>query len=201
MSHKEVCPVVRIPSLTRHSQTDAEDSRPVSPGETAPVRERRDDRATRTDLRRTDADRTAAGRAATNQAMADRAVADRADAEREQAERVMVGPRPRSSGLATVSLMLGVLAVAAVATGVLAAAGVAIGALAVLVGVGGISATGRRHVAGRSEALFAVVLGLAAVVFGIMALTDALSWLSADTNQVSRLRDWMYAEMPWLDNL
>ncbi len=177
--------MVRIPSLTRQSRTDAEDTRPVSPGDTATVRER-DDRATRADLRRVEADRAAA----------DPTVADR-----EQAERVVVGPRPRTSGMATISLILGVLAVAAVATGVLAAAGVAVGALAVLFGIGGVSATSRRHVAGRSEALFAVVLGLAAVVFGIMALTDTLSWLSSDTNQVSRLRDWLYDQMPWLDDL
>lgn len=183
--------MVRIPSLTRQSQTDAEDTRPVSPGDTATVREQRDDRATRADLRRAEADRAAADRAAADQALADR----------EPAERVVVGPRPRSSGMATISLILGVLAVAAVATGVLAAVGVAVGVLAVLFGIGGVSATGRRHVAGRSEALFAVVLGLAAVVFGIMALTDTLSWLSSDTNQVSRLRDWLYDQMPWLDDL
>jgi len=113
----------------------------------------------------------------------------------------VTGPRPRSSGLATLGLIIGVLAAVAVATGVLAALGVALGVLAVLFGVGGISATGRRHVAGRSEALFAVVLGLASVVFGILALTDALSWLSSDTDQVARLRDWLNDQMPWLDDL
>jgi hypothetical protein len=191
--------VVRIPSLTRQSRADVEESRPVSPGDPATVRERRDDRedrATRADRRRAEAEPGLAERDT-----AERSVDQRGVDEREPAERVVMGPRPRSSGLAMISLILGVLAVAAVATGVLAAAGVAVGALAVLFGIGGVSATGRRHVAGRSEAMFAVLLGLAAVVFGIMALTDTLSWLSSDTNQVSRLRDWMYDQMPWLDDL
>jgi hypothetical protein len=123
------------------------------------------------------------------------------DATPEAAERTVATPRPRSSGLATIGLIVGVLAAAAVATGVLAALGVALGVLAVLFGIGGVSATARRHVAGRSEALFTVVLGLAAVVFGIMALTDTLSWLSSDTNEVTRLRDWLYDQLPWLSDL
>jgi hypothetical protein len=131
----------------------------------------------------------------------DRPTDPKAAPTRARAERVVAGPRPRSSGLATISLILGVVAAAAVATGVLAAPGVLLGVLAVLAGIGGVSATGSRHVAGRSEALFAVVLGLAAVVFGIMALTDTLSWLSSDTNQVSRLRDWLYDKVSWLDDL
>jgi hypothetical protein len=197
--------VVRIPSLTHRSRNVEDDSRQVPPGETVPVRERREDRATRSNLRRAEADRAEADRVAADRAEADRAEADRVAAEptatEEPAERVLAGPRPRSSGLAIVGLVLGVLAAAAVATGVLAAPGVALGVLATLFGVGGVSATGRRHVAGRSEALFAVVLGLASVVFGILALTDALSWLSSNTNEVSRLRDWLNDQMPWLDDL
>jgi hypothetical protein len=168
--------VVRIPSLTHRSTTVADDNRPVSPSDPTPVSDRHDDRATRADLRRAEADRTVA-------------------------ERVLTGPRPRSSGLATMALVVAVLAAAAVATGVLAAPGLALGVVAVLLGVGGVSATGRQHVAGRSEALFAVVLGLASVVFAIMAMTDALSWLSSNTNEVSRLRDWLNDQMPWLDDL
>ncbi|MBX6355349.1 MAG: DUF308 domain-containing protein [Micromonosporaceae bacterium] len=176
---------MRIPSIT-HRSTAAEDSRPVSPGGPAPVRDRRGDRGTRSDRRPASAEGTEA---------------DRVTADQERAGHLVTGPRPRSSGLATLGLIIGVLAAVAVATGVLAALGVALGVLAVLFGVGGISATGRRHVAGRSEALFAVVLGLASVVFGILALTDALSWLSSDTDQVARLRDWLNDQMPWLDDL
>jgi hypothetical protein len=192
--------VVRIPSLTHRSTTVDDDSRPVSPGDTAPVRERREDRATRAEVRRAEAERAEAERAEANRAEADRATAGPTAAE-ERAERVLAGPRPRSSGLATIALVLAVLAAAAVATGVLAAPGLALGVLATLFGVGGVSATGRRHVAGRSEALFAVVLGLASVVFAILALTDALSWLSSNTNEVTRLRDWLNDQMPWMDDL
>jgi hypothetical protein len=190
MSCKEVCPVVRIPSLTHRSSTVDEDNRPVSPSETTVVRDRR-----ATDGRPDVVERT-------RPEVAEHARPEVAEHARpEVAERVVARPRPRSSGLATLGLIVGVLAAAAVATGVLAALGVALGVVAVLFGIGGVSATGREYVAGRSEALFTVVLGLAAVVFGIMALTDTLSWLSSDTNQVSRLRDWLYDQMPWLGDL
>jgi hypothetical protein len=116
----------------------------------------------------------------------------------EETEVVESGPRPRASLLATISLILGVASALTVLTGALAGPGVALGLLATFAGIGGVSATSRRHVAGKSDALFGVALGLAAVVIGTLALTGTLTWLSPDANYVTRAHDWLAAQMPWL---
>ena len=109
-----------------------------------------------------------------------------------------VGPRPRASLMATLSLVLGVGAAIAVLTGVLAGPGVALGLLAAILSIGGISATSSRHVAGKSDAMLGMALGLAAVVVGSLALTGTLPWLSPDTDYVMRAREWLEANVSWL---
>lgn len=107
--------------------------------------------------------------------------------------------RARASVLATFGLILGVLAAAAVATGVLAVAGVALGLLAVLVSVAGLAATARPHVAGRFDAMLGLLLSLAAVIVGLLALGNAIPWPETDSNQVASFADWLRSELPWLD--
>lgn len=99
--------------------------------------------------------------------------------------------RARTSALAGVGLVLGVVAALAVATGALVVLGVAVGVLALLVALGGLAATGRRHpyLAGRIEALVGVLLAIAAVVVGILGITGVIPALDADANHVERLRD------------
>jgi hypothetical protein len=104
------------------------------------------------------------------------------------------GPRPRASLLATLSLILGVGAALFVLTGTLAAYGIALGGLAAFLAVGGISATGRRHVAGKSDALIGLFLGLGAVVVGILALTGQFGWPTTDGDYVQRFREWLDAQ-------
>jgi hypothetical protein len=104
------------------------------------------------------------------------------------------GPRPRSSLFATLALIVGVVSALAVLTGVLAGYGIAAGALAVLLAIGGVGATARRHVAGRSEAMLALVLGLGAIVFGILVVTDSLTWIGTASNEVGELRNWLDAQ-------
>jgi hypothetical protein len=108
------------------------------------------------------------------------------------------GPRPRASLMATLSLILGVSAALTVLTGLMAGPGVALGLLAAIFGFAGISATSRRHVAGKSDALLGLALALGAVVVGCLALTGTLPWLSADTDVVNRSRDWLDSQLPWL---
>lgn len=110
----------------------------------------------------------------------------------------VIGPRPRTSMLATLSLVFGVGSALGVLTGLLAGPGVAVGLLAVVLGIGGVMATGRRHVAGKGDALLGIALGLGAVVVGVLALTGLLPWLSGETNTVERARDWLLAYVPWL---
>ncbi|WP_326562769.1 hypothetical protein [Micromonospora sp. NBC_01796] len=104
------------------------------------------------------------------------------------------GPRPRASLLATLSLVLGVASVLFVLTGTLAGYGIAVGALGALLGVGGISATSRRHVAGKSDALLGLGLGLTAVVIGILAMTGQFTWPTTDGDWVLRFREWLDAQ-------
>jgi hypothetical protein len=111
---------------------------------------------------------------------------------------VVRGPRPRASLTATLSLILGVVGAVAVLTGLLAGPGVAVGLIAAMVGLGGVAATSRRHVAGKSDALLGIALGLAATVLGVLALTGNLSWLNGDTDIVARVHDWFAAQLPWL---
>ncbi|HEY3009685.1 MAG TPA: hypothetical protein VGJ63_16690 [Micromonosporaceae bacterium] len=125
---------------------------------------------------------------------ADRAAAlhtaDEAEAER-TAEAVPEVRRPRASGLAMFGLILGVAGALFVLSGTLAGYGIALGALAVLCSLGGMSATSRFHVAGRTDAMLGLLLGLGAVVIGILAVTGTLSWLSPDTDRVGWLRNWL----------
>jgi hypothetical protein len=113
-------------------------------------------------------------------------------------ETVIAGPRPRASLWATTSLVLGVVAAVAVLTGLLAGPGVAVGLLAAFAGLGGIAATSRRHVAGKSDALLGLGLGLAAIVLGVLALTRNLSWLNGDINMVTQVHAWLAAHASWL---
>jgi hypothetical protein len=148
------------------------------------------------------ADQAAADQAAADQAAADRAAAeraeDRAEAERAEdrypdrpADAAPAMPRPRASGLAIIGLVFGVAAALFVLTGTLAGYGIALGAIALIFSLGGMSATSRFHVAGRTDAMLGLLLGLGAVVVGILAVTDTLSWLSPDTDRVGWLRDWL----------
>lgn len=101
--------------------------------------------------------------------------------------------RARTSTLASASLVLGVVAVLAVATGVLAGLGVAFAVVALLAALGGISVTGRHYafLAGRTEALVGLLLAVAAIVIGVMAITGSLAVLDTETNQVEQLREWL----------
>jgi hypothetical protein len=141
-----------------------------------------------------------ADRADRRQAAAQR-LEERRSADASIAERPAAMPRPRASGLATVGLVLSVISALGVLTGALAAPAVALGVVAMLFGIGGISATSRRHVAGRIDALLAVIISLGAIVVGVLAMSGAVPWLHTDTNQVTHLRTWLDTQLPWLKNL
>ncbi len=110
----------------------------------------------------------------------------------------IAGPHPRASLLATLSLMLGLGGMFAVLSGLLAGVGVGLGLLATFAAIGGIAATSRQHVAGKGDAMLGMVLGLASIVVGSLAMTGALPWLDSGTDQVGRLHDWLDVRMPWL---
>jgi hypothetical protein len=210
---------VRIPTFSRQTGTTTAheneptltDIRPVPGREqadepTAPVRDSTvaPPTAARVTTVRPDAaatiDRAAAERAEAA-ATAERTESDgagdrtKADADREPTPPpVVAGPRPRASLLATSGLITGVASALLVLSGPLAGYGIGLAVLALILSLGGISATGRRHVAGKSDALIGMVLALGAIVVGVLALTGSLSWLGTDTESVSRLREWLDAQ-------
>lgn len=184
---------MKIPSFARHSGTTTarDDNRdgvadprqmrtgPADEPTTQRIRYGRDD--TRDDLPPVPRDHSAA-------------VPDRHSEPTDRTPPPPPGPRPRASLLATLSLILGVAAALIVLTGVLAGYGIAVGALAVLLAIGGIRATRRRHVAGKSDALLGLLLGLGAIVLGVLALSEVLPWLGPDTETVTPLRNWLDAQ-------
>ncbi|GAB3954547.1 hypothetical protein GCM10027614_61820 [Micromonospora vulcania] len=72
-----------------------------------------------------------------------------------------LGPKPRASLLATLGLIVAVAGALFVLTGTLAGYGIGLGAIGAVLSVLGLSATRRRHVAGKTDALFGVLIGLA----------------------------------------
>ncbi|MEV6597013.1 Yip1 family protein [Actinoplanes sp. NPDC051346] len=104
---------------------------------------------------------------------------------------VAAGPKPRASLLATFALITGVAGALLVLSGPLLGYGIGVAGLALVLAIAGIRATGRRHVAGKTDALIGMVLALTAIVVGILALTGSLSWLGTDMQPVSDLRQWL----------
>lgn len=117
---------------------------------------------------------------------------DRVDADGARPEAAVVaGPKPRASLLATLGLIVSVVGAAFVLTGTLAGYGIALGAFGAVCSVLGLIATRRRHVAGTTDALIGVLVGLAAVVLGVVAFTGQFDWPTTDGDWVARLREWL----------
>lgn len=210
--------MVRIPSLSRRSEP-AESTEtapkqrdtttttgPTTPGTTTTTGGPATPRATTTDTRvdpartRTDdVDRArAGGTAVTDPATRPAPPGPRPEpptredsAPRPTPPPAPAGPRPRASMLATLSLITGIVGALFVLSGALAPYGIAIGVVALAFGLGGISATARRHIAGRTEALMGIVLALGTMLVGSLALTGSLSWLTTEMDTVSQVRQWL----------
>ncbi|MFI6067425.1 thrombospondin [Micromonospora sp. NPDC051227] len=101
------------------------------------------------------------------------------------------GPKPRASLLATLGLIVSVVGAMFVLTGTLAGYGIGLGAFGAVLAVLGLMATRRRHVAGKTDALFGVLIGLAAVVIGVLAMTGQFDWPTTDGDWVQRFREWL----------
>jgi len=101
------------------------------------------------------------------------------------------GPRPRTSLLATLSLIFAISGAFFVLSGALAGWGIGLGAVGVLLSIFAFAATRKRHVAGKLDALLALAIGGAAVVVGILAFTGEFAWPNTDADWVARFRDWL----------
>jgi hypothetical protein len=102
-----------------------------------------------------------------------------------------VGPKPRTSVLATLSLVFSISGAFLVLSGALAGYGIAVGAIGFLMAVSAFAATRKRHVAGKLDAMLGLVIGGAAVVIGVLAFTGTFSWPTTDADWVERLRGWL----------
>ncbi|MBU2661880.1 hypothetical protein KOI35_00015 [Actinoplanes bogorensis] len=105
-----------------------------------------------------------------------------------------LGPKPRASFLATLGLILGVASVLLVLSGPLMGYGIGLAGLALILSLSGIHATGKRHVAGKGNALLGMVFSLGAIVLGVLALTGSLNWLGTDIPAVDNARVWLDAQ-------
>ena len=205
---------MRLPTFSRQTGADsAEEERPaVANGGTTPIRERRDASVAAPNDATTTRFTTAGAAADKSAAKADRSEdkADKAEAKAERAEAkvddavtqehepvrepVVAGPKPRASLLATLGLVLAVASALLVLSGPLLGYGIGVAVLALVLSLSGIHATGKRHVAGKSDALLGMVLSLAAIVVGVLALTGSLSWLGTDMQPVNSTREWLDAQ-------
>ncbi|SNT13815.1 hypothetical protein SAMN05421812_103346 [Asanoa hainanensis] len=104
---------------------------------------------------------------------------------------VPAGPKPRTSVLATLSLVFAITGAFFVLSGALAGYGIAVAAIGFVMAVSAFAATRKRHVAGKLDAMLGLLIGGAAVVIGILAFTGTFSWPTTDADWVERLRGWL----------
>jgi hypothetical protein len=197
---------VRIPTFSRQSNTDTAPGENPTVASGSTVAKPDDETTTRFTTAGAAADRRAEAKADRAEAKADHAMADRGRAPvfartpdrtvtqeqpRVREPEVAAGPKPRASLLATLGLILSVVAALLVLSGPLLGYGIGVAVLALILSLAGIHATGRRHVAGKTDALIGMVLSLAAIVVGVLALTGSLSWLGTDMQPVNSVREWL----------
>lgn len=118
----------------------------------------------------------------------------RADEKTIEQPPVAAGPKPRASLLATLGLIIGVVAALLVLSGPLLGYGIGLAVLGLILSLGGIHATGKRHIAGKTDALIGMILSLGAIVVGVLALTGSLFWLGTDMHPVTSVREWLDAQ-------
>ncbi|MEU4687621.1 hypothetical protein [Actinoplanes sp. NPDC023714] len=191
---------MRIPSFSRQSSADSTvEDRPTATTTPATQRDEQvDDRlprrtpvAPRTSTVTPPRDETTTRIPATR--LDHRTEAERAAAvteDRPAAEPVR-DRKPRASLAATLGLILGVAGALLVLSGPLVGYGIGVAALGLIFSVVGFFATRKRHIAGKTDALIGLLLSIAAIVVGILALTGSLSWLGTDMQPASDLRQWL----------
>ncbi|WP_436526724.1 hypothetical protein [Actinoplanes sp. HUAS TT8] len=102
--------------------------------------------------------------------------------------------RPRTSGLATLGLIVSIAGIALVLSGPMAGYGIGVAGLGLLLSLAGLGATRKQHVAGKGDALIGIAVSIGAIVLGVLALNGQLSWLGTDVQPASNLREWLDAQ-------
>jgi hypothetical protein len=177
--------VARHGILSRNRTAADEDTRTVDSRTTAPAAPAADEPVTRAPV-------------------AERPVADKPVVAEPVADRPVTAPvqeRPRwvhSSAFATLGLVIGLVALFTTLTGLLAPVGVVLGVVGGALAAGGLVSASRRGVTGHSLAFLGLACSLGAIVLGIMAIAGYLPWLDSKTDEVSRARNWLNIQIPWL---
>jgi hypothetical protein len=134
-------------------------------------------------------------------------VATAAVADRDAADPDVTGPavaepvRPRWNRVsfsATLGLILGLTALYASLSGLLAPVGILLGVLGLFLATSGFAGARRAGITGHSLAMLGMLTSAGALVFGVLAVEGALSWLNTHTDNVPLVRDWVDAHLPWL---
>ncbi|MEV6298388.1 hypothetical protein AB0M02_03175 [Actinoplanes sp. NPDC051861] len=185
---------MRIPTSSRQTTADNTDADRTTTTVAAhrddrpPISPRRDDTSTTTTIPPV---RTETERAAT--VTADRPVQERHGG-RAAVPSTSPAPKARASFIATLGLILGVAGALLVLSGPLLGYGMGVAGLALVLSVAGLFSTRKRHVAGKTDALIGLLLSIAALVVGVLALTGQLNWAGTDVQPVSSLREWLDAQ-------
>ena len=143
------------------------------------------------------------------------------------AEAPAVRVRGRTSMAATLAMVLCLSGLYAALTGRLAPIGIVLSVLGLLLAFGGVRASrpavadratfdrltgegargpgrapvrtiGRRAVTGGGLASFALLVSVAGIVVAVLAFNHTTTWLDSEVDQVSRVRDWLDTQLPWL---
>ncbi|MBB2946223.1 hypothetical protein FB565_005981 [Actinoplanes lutulentus] len=193
---------MRIPTFPRQSSADTTvEDRPTA--STTPTTQRDDRLPQRTSVAPRPSTVTPPRDETTTTIPAVRTESQRAASvteERPTAGRATVEPKPvadrkpRASFMATLGLIAGVAGALLVLSGPLMGYGIGVAALGLLLSIGGLLGTRKRHVAGKTDALIGLLLSIGAIVIGVLALTGSLYWLGTDMQPVNDLRQWLDAQ-------
>ncbi|HWS37825.1 MAG TPA: hypothetical protein VN408_34470 [Actinoplanes sp.] len=172
---------MRIPTFPRQSTAEEADT------ERTPVVPRRDDSASTTATLPPVKPATTPVRPVVTEAERARTVSEPVTVP----ARPVAGPKARVSFAATLGLILAVAGALLVLSGPLLGYGVGVAGVALVLSLAGLFGTRKRHVAGKSSALIGVLLSIAALVIGVLALAGQLWWLGTDVQTVPEFRTWL----------
>ncbi len=127
---------------------------------------------------------------------------DRTGAERDRdaADAALEAPdgRVRGSFWANIGVVISVAGLCATLTGLLAPEGLVLGAIGLVISVGGFRAGRRPGVTGSGAATLGLVIGLAAIVLAVLAMTGNYSWPNSKTDEIKVWHDWLVSQWSWL---
>jgi len=109
--------------------------------------------------------------------------------------------RVRTSGLAVFGLLFGAAACFAALTGRLAPVALLLAVAGVVLAIAGLSATTRPNVTGRGVGALALLLSAGGFALALAVMLGVTPWPRRDVDEISMVRDWLNAQLPWLKRI